>query len=367
VTSPLRILLLEDSPSDAELIRDILENANFNFEITRIQTRDEFLAALRSTGTDLILADYRLPAFDGLSALTLALAARPELPFIFVSGTLGEEVAIEAIKIGATDYVLKTRLSRLVPAVHRALREARERERLRRLEAELAHKNRVSMLGELSASIAHELKQPLAAIVMSGDASLRWLAMQPPDVEEAGRSVERMIRDAHRAADIIDRLRNLTRKSASRKEVLDLGEAILEVNALARGEAVKNGVTLRTQLAPRLPSIQGDRIELQQVMLNLIVNAIQAMRGVADDRRELVISAEDAGAEGVRIGVRDTGPGLSPESVPRLFEPFYTTKPYGMGMGLSICRSIIEAHGGRLWATGCEPQGALFQFTLPAN
>jgi signal transduction histidine kinase len=147
---------------------------------------------------------------------------------------------------------------------------------------------------------------------------------------------------------------------------LDLNEAILEVSALTHSEAIKIGVTMRTQLAPCLPRIYGDRVQLQQVMLNLIVNAIQAMSGVSQDRRDLLISSE-ATEEGARVGVRDTGPGLRPESLPRLFEPFYTTKPDGMGMGLSICRSIIEAHGGRLWATGHTPQGAFFQFTIPAR
>jgi signal transduction histidine kinase len=154
-------------------------------------------------------------------------------------------------------------------------------------------------------------------------------------------------------------------KQAPQQEVLDLNEAVLEVAGLTSSEAVKNGVTLRTKLAPRLPRIHGDRVQLQQVMLNLVVNAIQAMSGVGDNKRDLQISTEIAEPDGVLVGVRDTGPGLSPESLPRLFEPFYTTKPDGMGIGLSICRSIVEAHGGRLLATRCAPQGALFEFTLP--
>jgi signal transduction histidine kinase len=155
------------------------------------------------------------------------------------------------------------------------------------------------------------------------------------------------------------------RKAPPRKEALDLNEAILEVIALTHSEAIKHGVTMRTQLAPCLPRIHGDRVQLQQVMLNLIVNAIQATSGVAEDRRDVLISS-DATDECALVGVRDTGPGLRPESLPHLFEPFYTTKPDGMGMGLSICRSIIEAHGGRLWAGGHTSQGAFFQFTIPA-
>jgi signal transduction histidine kinase len=248
-----------------------------------------------------------------------------------------------------------------------ALQSTRRERQYREVQMALAHANRVATIGQLTASIAHELKQPLAAVAISGNAGLRWLAMQPPDIEEAKGCVEAMVEDAHRAGDIIHGLRDLTTKAAPRKAAFDFNEAILEVTALTHSEAVMNGVTVRTQLAPRLPRIPGDRVQLQQVMLNLIVNAIQAMSGGGDGRRDLQISTETAVAEGVRVGVRDTGPGLSPESLPRLFDAFYTTKPDGMGMGLSICRSIIDAHGGRLWATGCEPQGALFQFTIPTK
>ena len=247
-----------------------------------------------------------------------------------------------------------------------ALVSTRRERQYREVQMELAHANRVAAIGQLSASIAHEIKQPLAAVVINGDAILRWLAREPPDIEEAKISVERIIREAHRASDIMSGLRDLTRKAAPRKQVVDLNEAILEVTALTHSEALKSGVTVRTQLAPQLPRVSCDRVQLQQVMLNLIVNAVQAMSGVGDGRRHLQISTESVEAEGIRVGVRDTGPGLSPESLPHLFEPFHTTKPDGMGMGLSICRSIINAHGGRLWATGCEPRGAFFQFTIPA-
>jgi signal transduction histidine kinase len=174
------------------------------------------------------------------------------------------------------------------------------------------------------------------------------------------------MKDSERAGDVIDRIGALIRKAPPRNEVLDLNEAILEVTALTHSEALNTGVTVRTQLAPSLPRIHGDRVQLQQVMLNLIVNGIQAMSDVADGQRDLLINTE-ATNDGAHVGVRDTGPGLRPESLPRLFEPFYTTKTDGMGMGLSICRSIIEAHGGRLWATRNTPQGAFFQFTIPAR
>jgi signal transduction histidine kinase len=245
-----------------------------------------------------------------------------------------------------------------------ALQSTRRERQSRHLQTELAHANRVATIGQLAASIAHELKQPLATIVTNGSASLRWLKIQPPDIKEAEQSNERLIKEAHRASTIIDGLRDLARKTVPRTDVFDLNDAILEVVALTHGEAVKFGVAVQTQLA-RLPRIQGDRVQLQQVMLNLIVNAIQAMSSVTVGARGLQISTETLEADCVRVGVRDTGPGLSAKSLERVFDPFYTTKPDGMGMGLAICRSIIEANGGRLWACDCEPRGALFQFTIP--
>jgi signal transduction histidine kinase len=247
--------------------------------------------------------------------------------------------------------------------------ESTSRERqYREAQMALAHANRIATIGQLAASIAHELKQPLAAVVIDGGGALRWLARQPPGIDKARSSVERMIKQADRATHIIDGLRDLTKQNAPRAEVVDLNEAIAEVIALTYSEAVKTGVTVSTRLAPQLPRVQGDRVQLQQVMLNLIVNAIQAMSGILEGARELQITTDAVPSEGgVCVAVRDTGPGLSPERLPRLFEPFYTTKADGMGMGLSICCSIIEAHGGRLWATRCEPRGALFQFAIPAD
>jgi len=247
-----------------------------------------------------------------------------------------------------------------------ALENTRRERQYREVNMELAHATRVLALGQLSASIAHELKQPLAAIVTSGDASLRWLTRQPPDIEEAELALEDIIKAANRASDVIGRIRNLITNNPAHKELLDINAAILEVTALTHREAVKNGVTVHTQLADHLPRIEADRVQLQQVALNLILNAIQAMSELGDGLRELHISTDNAESEGVCVAVRDSGPGLSPESLRRLFEPFYTTKPNGMGMGLSICRRIVEVHGGRLWATGHASQGALFRFTIPA-
>ena len=248
-----------------------------------------------------------------------------------------------------------------------ALESTRRERQYREMQSELAHANRVATMGQLTASIAHEIKQPIATARNNARAALNFLGKSPPDVAEVKEALTCIVNDADRAGDVVDRIGSLIKKAPPRKEVVDLNAAILEVTALTRSEAVKTGVTVGTQLAGELPRIQCDRVQLQQVMLNLIVNAIQSMSGVEDGNRELHISTVSIEPEGVCVAVRDTGHGLRPESLPRLFEPFYTTKPDGMGMGLSICRSIIEAHGGRLWATRCEPRGALFQFTIPAD
>ena len=195
---------------------------------------------------------------------------------------------------------------------------------------------------------------------------MRWLAAQPPDLEEARQALDRIVKDGNRAGDVIGRIRALVKKAPPRKDRVDINEAIREVIELTRGEAVKNGVSVQTQLADGLPLIEGDRVQLQQVILNLIINAIEAMSGDSDGPRELLISTATGRPDGVLVAVRDSGPGLPPASLERLFDAFYTTKPGGLGMGLSICRSIIEAHGGRLWASANLPRGAVFQFTAPA-
>jgi len=239
-------------------------------------------------------------------------------------------------------------------------------EALRDMQMKLAHANRVATMGQLAASIAHEVRQPITAAVTNAQAALRWMSAEPPDFGEVSEALAGIIKEGNRASEVIGRMRALIKKAPPRKDVVSINDAILEVVALTRTEAANNSVLVRTQLAEGLPPVEGDRVQLQQVMLNLIVNAIQSMSGAEDGNRELHISTVSMESEGVCVAVRDTGHGLSPESLSRLFEPFYTTKPEGVGIGLSICRSIIEAHSGRLWAIQCDPQGALFQFTIPA-
>src|SRR5258705_1114384 len=227
----------------------------------------------------------------------------------------------------------------------RAEAEARESERrYRETLMELAHANRVATTGQLTASINHEVNQPITAAVTYALAARRWMSAEPPDFGEVSEALADIIKEGNRASEVIGRIRDLIKKAPPRKDRVEINGAIREVIELTYSEAVKNGVSVQAQFAESLPLIQGDRVQLQQVMLNLIINAIQAMSGLAAGVRELRITTENTESEGVRLAVRDSGPGLSSENFQRLFEPFYTTKPNGMGMGLSICRSIIEAH-----------------------
>jgi len=495
--SPLLILHLEDDAADAELVEETLAMEGIACDVTRVETESEFSNELKQSGPDLILADYTLPGFDGLSALKIARQQKPNLPFIFVSGTMGEEIAIEALKIGATDYVLKTRLSRLVPSVHRALREAaerterkkaeesllrserelrqvvetipamvwsarpdasnllmnsrwaeytgfsaaglgwqaavhpddltrhmdlfrassaagvpfqdevrfrrsdgeyrwffvqgmplrdeqgnilkwygivtdiedrkraeEERDRLRRLEADLAHVNRISLLGELAASLSHELKQPIAAAITNANTCLRWLKHDQPDIEEARRAVMRIVQDGNRAAGIIDRLRSLYKEGAPpERELVDVNEVLREMLALLRSEAVRYSVSMRADVAAELPRVRADRVQLQQVFMNLMLNGIEAMKEMGG---ELTIKSQLQKDGQILILVTDTGVGLPAEKADQIFNAFFTTKPQGSGMGLTISRSIIESHGGRLWANANSEGGTTFHFTLPA-
>jgi PAS domain S-box-containing protein len=236
--------------------------------------------------------------------------------------------------------------------------------RLQQMQSDFAHINRVSMMGELAASLSHEIAQPIASARNNARAAQNFLKMQPPDLGEVREALSCAVGDADRAGEIIDRIREQIKKAAPRKECFDLNVAINEVIVLARSVTLRNGVSVQTRLAEGLLSVLGDRVQLQQVLLNLILNAAEAMGSMEEGARELLISTEEDQA-GAVVAVRDSGPGIDPEHLDRVFDAFYTTKPSGTGMGLSICRSIIHAHGGKLWAEANEPRGAVFQFTLP--
>jgi signal transduction histidine kinase/CheY-like chemotaxis protein len=493
---PLRVLSIEDEPKDADLIKNLLETGGIVCDITRVENQADFLACLNKGGIDLILADYSLPSFDGISALKLAIKGCPDVPFIFVSGTLGEEVAIEALKIGATDYVLKTSLSRLAPSVERALREGtqkaerkraeealrkseaylaeaqrlghtgsfgwkpstgeifwseetfrifqydrsmkpttelilqrvhpedvpsaketvecatrdgkdfeheyrlvipdgsvkhvhvvaraerdesneiefvgavmdvterkRDEEALRQAQADLAYVSRVTTMGELTASVAHEVNQPIAAAVTNAKTCLRWLARDQPDVEEARAAALRIVNDGTRAAEIISRIRVLFQKGSQQLELIKVNEVIQETIVLLLSEATQYSISVRTELTADLPAVTGDRVQLQQVVMNLISNGMDAMKSV-DGTRELTIKSQRVDEEQLLVSVSDTGVGLPPGQADQIFNAFFTTKPNGIGMGLRICRSIVESHRGRLWATDNSPRGASFHFAL---
>lgn len=241
----------------------------------------------------------------------------------------------------------------------------RAEEALQKVQTELAHATRVMTLGELTASIAHEVNQPLAAIVTNANACLRWLGGAQPNFVEARQAVERIIKDSYRASEVISRVRTLVKKTPPRNFPVDLNEVIREVLALAQSQARRNLVYVKQELANDLPAVLGDRVQLQQVILNLVINGIEAIAKSRDGERELAVRSSRDEADNLVVAVRDTGGGIAPENIDRLFDAFFTTKADGMGMGLAISRTIIESHGGRLWATPNSPKGAVFQFQLP--
>ena len=242
----------------------------------------------------------------------------------------------------------------------------RAEEALRQAQADLAHVSRVTTMGELTASLAHEVNQPITAAVTDANACLRWLTRAAPDVEEARAAASRIVKDAMRAADIVSRIRLLFQKSTPPRELVDLNDVIREMVVLLRSEATRYSIAIRTELAPDPPLVMGDRVQLQQVMMNLMMNGTDAMKDV-DGTRELAIKSQPADNEECLVSVSDTGVGLPAQQADQIFNAFFTTKPHGTGMGLSISRSIVESHGGRLWAGRNSPRGASFYFTLPSK
>jgi C4-dicarboxylate-specific signal transduction histidine kinase len=256
-----------------------------------------------------------------------------------------------------------------ITKLKRAEVEAREKDRrYSEMQMELAHANRVATMGQLTASIAHEVIQPIAATVTNAETALSWLRLGSSHLEEVQQALTSIVEDGIRAAEVVKGIRALMKKAPPRKDRLEVNGVILEIIELARGEAVKHGVSILTELADPSPLVEADRVQLQQVLLNLIVNAIEAIGADNEGAKEVLISAGKVEPSGALVAVQDSGPGLDAVMLERVFESFYTTKPTGLGLGLSICRSIIEAHGGRLWASANQRRrGATFQFTLPCE
>ena len=246
-------------------------------------------------------------------------------------------------------------------------RAQEERKRLRELELELARMNRLSIMGELTASLSHEILHPIATVRNNARAALRFLDMNPPDMAEVREAFSSIVRDADRSRDIVDRVRDHIKKAPPRKELFNLNEAIDEVIVMVRDAIERNRISVGARLMRGMIPVRGDRVQLQQVVLNLILNSVEAMSSVEEGARELSISTKQDQTGDILVAVQDSGPGIDPENLERVFAAFYTTKASGLGMGLSICRSIVAAHGGRLWAEIMRPRGTMFQFTLPAG
>jgi signal transduction histidine kinase len=355
-----------------------------------LRTHDSVILADASAQTPFFEDDY-FKRRHALSVLCLPLIDQGKLTGVLylenhlASGVFTPEriTVLKLITSQAAISLENTRLYRDLQEREEALR--RSEAHLAQARAELAHVTRVMTVGELTASIAHEISQPLSAIVTNADAGLRWLSAAVPNLEETAQVIRRISRDGKRASAVVSRMRALFKKTPATKEPVDINDAIQEVLALTQHEIQRNRVSVRTEFADDLPSVDGDRVQLQQVVLNLLVNAIQAMSTVPDVPREVELTSQMiAGIELERaeksnlkthsagpvphqilVTVKDSGPGLDPERFDHLFDPFFSTKPQGLGIGLTVSRSIIEAHSGRLWAKANTPRGAIFQFTLP--
>jgi C4-dicarboxylate-specific signal transduction histidine kinase len=368
------VLVADDNADMLGYVRRLLST---RYEVEAVPDGQAALDAARTRRPDLILTDVMMPRLDGFGLLQAVRAdgALRDVPVVLLSARAGEEAKVEGLEAGADDYLAKPFSAReLIARVDANLQLARLRHetgeserRYREAQMELAHVNRVTTMGELAASIAHETIQPLAAVVANAEAGLRWLNRGTPDLDAACRSLELIIDDGNRASEVMRRVRALANKSDIEKVPLDVNDVLKEIIALVQRELISHGVSLQMEIAPALPMILGDRVQLQQVIINLVMNASEAMQSVTDRSRELVIRSRQDETQQVFVSVTDYGVGISAENADRLFNAFFTTKSSGMGMGLSICRSIIEAHGGRLWATPNVPFGATFQFTLPVS
>jgi C4-dicarboxylate-specific signal transduction histidine kinase len=308
-----------------------------------------------------IIADQKdTQAGNKRSALEWAFIERGDSAVGAALAATGGALA-KGVKIAEELVDLQTRLVQVEAALQEAERRCLD------AQTQLAHVNRIATMGELAASIIHEINQPIGATLVNAGTALRWLDAAPPKLESARQSIDRIITDGKRAADIICRIHDFAKNGPPQKQGLALNDVVLEVIGLTRSEMSKNGIFVQTRLTDGLPSVRGDRVQLQQVMINLIMNAVEAMREVTEGSRELLISTGKAEADDVLVAVSDSGPGLPQAGPERIFQAFYTTKPSGLGIGLSICQSIIEAHGGRLWAAPNEPCGAVFRFALRAD
>ena len=377
---PLReelILIVDDTPINNAVISGVLKDS---FRIKVATNGKKALAIARASDKpDLILLDVVMPGMDGYEVCRhlKAIPATREIPVIFLTAATDAANEEKGFEVGAVDYIHKPFSPPLILArvknqlaLQSALRQAREdrdqaEELSHALQAEIAQVARLTTMGELAASIAHEIRQPLAAVVNNANAGLRWLKHQPPNLEKVRAALKRIVRDSERGGDVIGSIQGMLKKGEEERARLDINDLIREVMRLVQGELKNRGVSSRAELADDLPRVLADRIQLRQVILNLIMNAIEAMVSVSDRARVLRVQSETHDDDGVLVAVEDSGSGIAPEDMERIFETFFTTKSEGMGMGLSICRSIVKSHGGRISASRANPRGSVFQFFLP--
>ena len=373
MSTRLRILHLEDDAKDAELVQGVLETGGIACEVTRVETRDDFIAALQEPALDLVLADFSLPSFDGISALHIALEKRPEVPFIFVSAALGEELAIDALKIGASDYVLKDRLSRIVSSVQRALREAADRAERRRLEARLRQAQRLEAMGTLAGGIAHDFNNILGAILGYGERALR---------ESRGRrlrgDLESIMAAGERGRALVDRILAFTRSGLGERVTVHVEKVVREALDLLEANRPAR-IHVKADLRAGRAAMLGDPTQVHQILMNLGTNAVQAMGAGGT----LSISLHTARLERTHAGtigivsagdyvvltVADTGSGIAPEIIERIFDPFFTTKEVGTGtgLGLSLVHGIVTELGGAIDVASTAGAGSTFTVYLPRS
>ena len=331
-----------------------------------LEANDAYLRILGYSREDLVSGLLRWPDLTPPESLDISFARFEEVKRTGIWQTHQKEYFRKdgsrvPVLIGATLLDEERGVSFVVDLTE----QKRAEDALREAQMQLAHANRLETMGQLTASIAHEVNQPIAATMTNAQTALRWLSFDPPNMDGAREALDNIVRDAARAGDVVHRIRNLTRRARTPHDRLEINAAVQEVIELTHTEAMRNGVSVRTELAEGLPPVRGDRVELQQVVLNLILNAVEAMSGMSEGPRELRIATSKTDAGDILVAVSDSGPGLAPAVQENLFKAFHTTKPNGLGLGLSICRSIVESHGGRLWASANAPRGAVFQFTLP--
>lgn len=375
-----RVLVAEDNGELRHYLADLLGR---EFQVATVSDGQTAYDVIRAEHPDVVVSDVMMPGMDGfdLVAKLKGDAALAVIPVLLLTARAGADAAADALNRGADDYLSKpfspVDLMARVRAAHRmqllnrglldAERRASEsdrREALEKARAEMSKVSRVAALSALTASIAHEVNQPLAAVVANASACLRWLALKEPNVEEAREAASQIIADGHRASEVIMRLRALFKGAGSALEPLDLNGLVQEVVGLAWKEVRDNGVDVRTELAGELPRAMGDPVQLRQVVLNLVLNATEALGNVLDRPRRIVIATRMGRDSEIEVSVSDSGPGLAPECHARAFEAFFTTKSRGMGLGLSICRSMLENMGGRIWVESTANAGATFAFAI---